>query len=169
MEPLPTPCPADRIPDATGLDAFEAACQAAKDQRVVFIAVERQGPRWAVKADALTALQHTVDRAVYDAVREAVILSHPLLGDPTLPPAPSTSTCTTWTTKDGPVNWPPCTLPSTATSSPWSVPCPQRPDDVPAPRQRDQSQSYLLAADTRRHAPASDTNGPAVEPTRLIP
>ncbi|MFE2739081.1 hypothetical protein [Streptomyces sp. NPDC059349] len=73
MEPLPTPCPADRIPDATGLDAFEAACKAAKDQRVVFIAVERQvGLLWTVKADALTAPQHTIDSAVYDAVREAV-------------------------------------------------------------------------------------------------
>ncbi|MFE2993313.1 hypothetical protein [Streptomyces sp. NPDC059262] len=40
MEPLSTPCPADRIPDATGLDALEAACKAAKQQRVVFIAVE---------------------------------------------------------------------------------------------------------------------------------
>ncbi|RFC71046.1 hypothetical protein [Streptomyces sp. AcE210] len=73
MEPLPTPCPADRIPDATGMEAFEAACQAAKDQRVVFIAVEHQGPRWMVKADALTAPQHTIDSAVYNAVREAVI------------------------------------------------------------------------------------------------
>ncbi|MFE6904558.1 hypothetical protein ACFVFJ_48720 [Streptomyces sp. NPDC057717] len=73
MELLPTPCPADRIPDATGLDAFEAACKAAKDQRVVFIAVERQGGLlWTVKADALTAPQHTIDSAVYDAVREAV-------------------------------------------------------------------------------------------------
>ncbi|MGW6405096.1 hypothetical protein [Streptomyces sp. NPDC055134] len=73
MEPLPTPCPADRVPDATGLDAFEAACQAARDQRVVFIGVERQGPLWAVKADARTAPQHTIDPAVYNAVREAVI------------------------------------------------------------------------------------------------
>ncbi|UDM05403.1 hypothetical protein [Streptomyces longhuiensis] len=76
MEPLPTPCPADRIPDATGLEAFEAACKAAKDQRVVFIAVEQQGgpkPPWTVKADALTAPQHTIDSTVYNAVREAVI------------------------------------------------------------------------------------------------
>ncbi|MFF1594264.1 hypothetical protein ACFVY0_40195 [Streptomyces sp. NPDC058286] len=74
MEPLPTPCPADRIPDATGMDAFEAACKEAKDQRVVFIAVEQQGPRWAVKADALTTPQHTIDSTVHDAVREAVAL-----------------------------------------------------------------------------------------------
>ncbi|MFB8000471.1 hypothetical protein ACFC4G_48030 [Streptomyces sp. NPDC056002] len=73
MEPLPTPCPADRIPDATGLDAFNAACQAAREQRVVFIAVERQGPRWAVKADALTAPQHAIGTAAYGAVRDAVI------------------------------------------------------------------------------------------------
>ncbi|MFE6904576.1 hypothetical protein ACFVFJ_48835 [Streptomyces sp. NPDC057717] len=75
MEPLPTSCSADRIPDATGLEAFEAAGKAAKDQRVVFIAVEQQGGLlWTVKADALTAPQHTIDRAVYDAVREAVAL-----------------------------------------------------------------------------------------------
>ncbi|MGW8688007.1 hypothetical protein ACWGNN_44765 [Streptomyces sp. NPDC055817] len=74
MEPLPTPCPADRIPNATGLDAFEAAGKAAKEQRVVFIAVEQQGPLWTVKADALTAPQHTITTAVQDAVREAVAL-----------------------------------------------------------------------------------------------
>jgi hypothetical protein len=73
MEPLPTPCPADRIPDATGLDALRDACKAAKDQCVAFIAVERQGPRWTVQADTLTAPQHTIDTSVYDAVREAVI------------------------------------------------------------------------------------------------
>ncbi|RFC71096.1 hypothetical protein [Streptomyces sp. AcE210] len=73
MEPLPTPCPADRIPDATGMDAFNAACRAAKAQRVVFVAVERQGPLWMVKADALTAPQHTITTTAHDAVREAVI------------------------------------------------------------------------------------------------
>ncbi|MFF1401044.1 hypothetical protein ACFVZD_45965 [Streptomyces sp. NPDC058287] len=73
MEPLPTPCPADRIPDATGMDAFEAAGKAAAQQRVVFIAVEQQGPLWAVKADTLSAPQHTIDTTVYNAVREAVI------------------------------------------------------------------------------------------------
>ncbi|MET7846120.1 hypothetical protein ABZT45_48145 [Streptomyces sp. NPDC005356] len=55
------------------MDALHAACKEAKEQRVVFIAVEQQGPRWAVKADALTAPQHTIGTAVYDAVREAVI------------------------------------------------------------------------------------------------
>ncbi|MFF1571019.1 hypothetical protein ACFVY1_48320 [Streptomyces sp. NPDC058293] len=73
MEQLPTPCPADRIPDATGLEAFEAAGKAAKEKRVVFIAVERQGPLWAVKADTLSAPQHAIDTTVYNAVREAVI------------------------------------------------------------------------------------------------
>ncbi|MET7931919.1 hypothetical protein ABZT43_50900 [Streptomyces sp. NPDC005349] len=73
MEPLPTPCPADRIPDATGLDTFEAVGKAAKEQRVVFIAVEKQaGSLRTVKADALTAPQHTIDSAVHDAVRAAV-------------------------------------------------------------------------------------------------
>ncbi|WP_406110379.1 hypothetical protein OG698_46355 [Streptomyces sp. NBC_01003] len=75
MEPLPTPCPADRIPDATGLDAFEAACKEAKEQRVVFIAVEQQGGSlWTVKADALTAPQHTITTTAHNAVREAVAL-----------------------------------------------------------------------------------------------
>jgi hypothetical protein len=73
MEPLPTPCPADRIPDATGLDAFEAAGKAAARQRAVFIAVEQQGPLWTVKADTLSAPQHTITTTVYNAVREAVI------------------------------------------------------------------------------------------------
>lgn len=73
MQPLPTPCPADLIPDATSVDAFNAAYRQAKQQRAVFVAVERQGPRWTVKADALTAPQHAIDTAVYDAVREAVI------------------------------------------------------------------------------------------------
>jgi hypothetical protein len=39
----------------------------------VFIAVEGQGTLWTVKADALTAPPHTIDPAVHDAVREAVI------------------------------------------------------------------------------------------------
>ncbi|MGW7201302.1 hypothetical protein [Streptomyces chryseus] len=73
MEPLPIPCPADLVPDATRVDAFNTAYRVAKEQRTVFVAVERQGPRWTVKADALTAPQHSIDTAVYDAVREAVI------------------------------------------------------------------------------------------------
>ena len=70
MQPLPTPCPADLIP---GVDAFNAAYRHAKQQRVVSVAIERQGPRWTVKADALTAPQHSIDTAVYDAIREAVV------------------------------------------------------------------------------------------------
>ncbi|WP_432180513.1 hypothetical protein [Streptomyces sp. NBC_00063] len=76
MQPLPMPCPADRIPHVTGLDALAAGCRAAKEQGAVFIAVEQvggPGPRWTVKADALTAPRHTIDPAVYNAVREAVI------------------------------------------------------------------------------------------------
>jgi hypothetical protein len=74
MEPLPIPCPADLVPDATGGDAFTAAYRKAKQQQAVFVAVERQGPRWTAKADALTAgPDHAVDDAVYDAIRGAVI------------------------------------------------------------------------------------------------
>jgi hypothetical protein len=72
MQPLPIPCPSHLIPDVT--DAFDAAYRAAKAQRAVFIAIEREGQRWTVKADALTAGPgHTVDDAVNDALRAAVI------------------------------------------------------------------------------------------------
>ncbi|WP_369386228.1 hypothetical protein AB5J72_00265 [Streptomyces sp. CG1] len=73
MQPLPAPCPADLIPDATGQEPFNAAYQAARQQQAVFVAVERLGLHWTVKADALTAPQHTIDATVYDAVRTAVI------------------------------------------------------------------------------------------------
>lgn len=74
MEPLPIPCPADLVPDATGADAFNAAYRQAKQQRAVFVAVERQGPRWTSKADVLTAdPHHAVQGSVYDAIRAAVI------------------------------------------------------------------------------------------------
>ncbi|WP_318212926.1 hypothetical protein [Streptomyces sp. SJL17-1] len=72
IQPLPIPCPAGLVPDATSLDAFNAAYRAAKGQRVVFVAIERLGPRWTVKADALTAPQRTLDTTMHDAVREAV-------------------------------------------------------------------------------------------------
>ncbi|MFB8402234.1 hypothetical protein [Streptomyces sp. NPDC055912] len=73
MEPLPIPCPAERIPDASGPNGFEAAYRAARQQRAVFIALESEGPRWRIKADTLTAPEHTVPADVHDAVREAVI------------------------------------------------------------------------------------------------
>ncbi|MFI6005231.1 hypothetical protein ACIA98_33350 [Streptomyces sp. NPDC051366] len=73
MQPLPAPCPADLVPDATAVDAFNAAYKQAKQQHTVFIAVEQQGRRWTVKADALTADPHTVDDSGYDAIRAAVI------------------------------------------------------------------------------------------------
>ncbi|WP_314250974.1 hypothetical protein [Streptomyces sp. DSM 40907] len=38
MQPLPVPCPADLIPDATAVDAFNAASKEAKQQHAVFIA-----------------------------------------------------------------------------------------------------------------------------------
>jgi hypothetical protein len=78
MQPLPTPCPAGQVPDATAVDAFNAAYKQAKQQYAVFVAVENQGRRWTVKADALTAgPDHTVSDAAYEAMRAAVIrLSH---------------------------------------------------------------------------------------------
>ncbi|MFI6416922.1 hypothetical protein ACIBG6_05780 [Streptomyces sp. NPDC050842] len=72
MEPLPIPCPAERIPDASGLNGFDAAYRAARQQRAVFIALESEGPRRRIEVDTLTAPEHTVGTGVYDAVREAV-------------------------------------------------------------------------------------------------
>ncbi len=60
MQPLPSPCPFGLVPDATGVDAFNTAYRQAKQQRAVFVAVEKHGPRWTVKADALTAPQHVI-------------------------------------------------------------------------------------------------------------
>ncbi|MFI1769157.1 hypothetical protein ACH41H_45000 [Streptomyces sp. NPDC020800] len=73
MEPLPTPCPADLIPEVTSLGVCNAATRAAREQGVVWVGVERQGDRWTVKADVLTAPQHVIDDTAYDAVRTAVI------------------------------------------------------------------------------------------------
>lgn len=72
MQQLPIPCPGDLIPDATG--RFDAAYRAAKAQRAVFVGIEREGERWTVKADALTAGPgHVVDDAVNVAMRAAVV------------------------------------------------------------------------------------------------
>ncbi|MFE3633590.1 hypothetical protein [Streptomyces sp. NPDC059168] len=46
MQPLPVPCPADLIPDATGMVAFEAAYRQAKEQDAVFVAIESLGGHW---------------------------------------------------------------------------------------------------------------------------
>ena len=60
MKPLPIPCPADQVPDTTGIAAFNAAYEAARTAGEVFVCVARRGPRWTVKLDALTALAWTV-------------------------------------------------------------------------------------------------------------
>ncbi|MFF7601535.1 hypothetical protein [Streptomyces mirabilis] len=65
--------PPDLILDATGQEASNATYKAAKQQRAVFVAVERLGLRWRVNTDALTAPQHAIDSTVYDAVRTTVI------------------------------------------------------------------------------------------------
>ncbi|MFF1745340.1 hypothetical protein [Streptomyces mirabilis] len=54
--PCRHPAP-DLILDATGQEAFNAAYEAAKQQRAVFVAVERLGLHWTVDTDALTAPQ----------------------------------------------------------------------------------------------------------------
>ncbi|MEU0414764.1 hypothetical protein ABZ307_44335 [Streptomyces griseorubiginosus] len=72
MQPLPIPCPRDLIPDAT--DIFGAVYRAAKAQGAVFVAIEREGQHWTVKADVLTAgAGHRVDAAVNEALRAAIV------------------------------------------------------------------------------------------------
>ncbi|WP_369275813.1 hypothetical protein AB5J55_42960 [Streptomyces sp. R11] len=70
---LPTPCPADLVPEATGLDAYTAVYQQAKRQGAVFVAVECQAQFWTVKVDTLTAgPSYVVDETVMEALRAAV-------------------------------------------------------------------------------------------------
>ncbi|MGP3992099.1 hypothetical protein [Streptomyces sp. 3N207] len=72
MQPLPVPCPAPDIPDVTSPEAFYDAYKAAKQQRAVFIGIERQGDQWLVKADELSVGPgHVVDEAAQDAIRAA--------------------------------------------------------------------------------------------------
>lgn len=72
MQPLPSPCPGHLIPDVS--DGFDAAYRAARAERAVFVAIEHEGQQWTVKADALTAGPgHAVDKAVYEALRAAVV------------------------------------------------------------------------------------------------
>ncbi|MFG3208035.1 hypothetical protein [Streptomyces sp. NPDC048192] len=73
MEPLPTPCPAELIPDASATAAYNAAYKAAKEQHAVFVAIECQAQRWTVKPDALTAPAHAISNAVYDAICRATL------------------------------------------------------------------------------------------------
>ncbi|TWV34363.1 hypothetical protein FRZ03_28510 [Streptomyces misionensis] len=74
MQPLPIPCPAHLVPDATGTDAFHDVYRAAMAQQAVFVAIESERrQRWTVKADTLSAGSgHAVDGAVNDAVRAAI-------------------------------------------------------------------------------------------------
>ncbi|MFH0246201.1 hypothetical protein ACGRHY_28135 [Streptomyces sp. HK10] len=73
MRPLPIPCPAPQVPDVTATDAFNTAYRAARTQSAVFIAVERSGRAWTVRADTLTAApRHTLDDATSEAIRTAV-------------------------------------------------------------------------------------------------
>ncbi|WP_327722024.1 hypothetical protein OG381_46495 [Streptomyces sp. NBC_00490] len=73
MQPLPVPCPAHLIPDASGTEAFHQAYRRAMADGAVFVAIETDGPRWTVKADTLTAGPgHLVDDTVNDAIRAAI-------------------------------------------------------------------------------------------------
>jgi hypothetical protein len=74
MQPLPVPCPADLIPDATGTGSFHQAYRQAMAHRAVFVAIESDGPRWTVKADTLTAgPEHSFDDTVVQAIRAAIV------------------------------------------------------------------------------------------------
>ncbi|MCC9311085.1 hypothetical protein LN042_29150 [Kitasatospora sp. RB6PN24] len=75
MQPLPVPCPAHLIPDATGTDAFHDVYRNAMAHNVVFVAIESEKRRqWTVKADTLTAGSgHTVADAVNDVIRAAIL------------------------------------------------------------------------------------------------
>ncbi|MET8808879.1 hypothetical protein [Streptomyces sp. NPDC004546] len=55
MQPLPVPCPAHLIPDATGTNAFHDAYRTAMAHNAVFIAIETAArQQWTVRADTLT-------------------------------------------------------------------------------------------------------------------
>jgi hypothetical protein len=72
MQQLLIPCPGHLIPDAT--DRFDAVYRAAKAQRAVYVGIEREGERWTVKVDALTAGPgHVVQDAVNIAMRAAIV------------------------------------------------------------------------------------------------
>jgi hypothetical protein len=72
MQQLPIPCPGHLIPDAT--DGFDAAYRSAKAQHAVYVGIEREGERWTVKADALTAGPgHVVADAVNVAMQAAIV------------------------------------------------------------------------------------------------
>ncbi|MFF3363838.1 hypothetical protein [Streptomyces misionensis] len=74
MQPLPVPCPAHLVPDATGTNAFHDAYRNAMAQNAVFVAIEAEGPHWTVKADTLTAGSgRRVSDAVNDAIRAAIL------------------------------------------------------------------------------------------------
>lgn len=74
VQPLPIPCPAHLVPDATGTNAFHEAYRNAMAHHAVFVAIECEAERWTVKADTLTAGSgHTVADAVNAAIRGAML------------------------------------------------------------------------------------------------
>ncbi|MFE9312847.1 hypothetical protein ACIQCF_26210 [Streptomyces sp. NPDC088353] len=74
MQPLPEPCPAHLIPNASGTGAFHHAYRQAVMHRAVFVAIESEsGQRWTVKADTLSASsEHSTEDTVNDAIRDAI-------------------------------------------------------------------------------------------------
>ncbi|MEU1077741.1 MULTISPECIES: hypothetical protein [unclassified Streptomyces] len=77
MHAPPIACPADRIPDATGVTAFNRAYGEARDAGAVFVCIARSGQRWTVKTDTSTAAPgHTVSDVAATAVSEAIDRLH---------------------------------------------------------------------------------------------
>lgn len=74
VQPLPIPCPAHLVPDATGTHAFHDAYRTAMAHNAVFVAIEAEGQHWTVKADTLTAGSGSrVTDAVNHAIRTAIL------------------------------------------------------------------------------------------------
>ncbi|MDF3302941.1 hypothetical protein [Streptomyces tropicalis] len=73
MHAPPIACPADQVPDATGVTAFNRAYGEARDAGAVFVCVARSGQRWTVKTDTNTAASgHAVSDVAAAAVGEAI-------------------------------------------------------------------------------------------------
>lgn len=72
--PKPQPLSADRIPDGSKLDAFNAAYREAKRAGVPFVCVMRSsGTGWTVKVDVLSAPVWEVDEQDAELLRETVV------------------------------------------------------------------------------------------------
>ncbi|MFI9772853.1 hypothetical protein ACIHJG_39355 [Streptomyces sp. NPDC052415] len=72
MHAPPIAYPADQIPDATGVTAFNRAFGETRDAGAVFVCVARSGQRWTVKIDTSTAAPGHTSAPAVAAVSEAI-------------------------------------------------------------------------------------------------